>query len=83
MFVALTFQLERKQLLSWLDSKDVGKIIARYPIRETMALEGVVSALQFKNRNQYEAAVRKLLMDSSELKAMLIGFFGGLNAALS
>ncbi|RUZ73975.1 ATP-binding protein [Mesorhizobium sp. M7A.F.Ca.US.006.01.1.1] len=77
------YKSEREQLKAWLDAGDVNKIIARYPIRETMALEGIVSALQFKSKNQYESAVRKLVMDDAAVKAMLIGFFGGLPAAIA
>jgi len=75
------YQTERTQLQTWLEEEDVAKIIARYPIRESMALVGVASALQFKGRSQYEAAVRKLIIDDAEKKAMLIGKFGGLPAA--
>ena len=63
--------------------KDISKIIARYPIRETMALEGVVSALQFRSKNQYESAVRKLIIDDPTIKAFLIDFFGRLPATIA
>lgn len=77
------YQSERERLMAWLDAKDVSKIIARYPIRETMALEGIVSALQFKSKSQYESAVRKLVVDDNTMKTMLIGFFGNLPAAIA
>ena len=54
------YEAERVQLLGWLASCEVNKIVARYPIRETEALGAVVNALQFRGRTQYEAAVRKL-----------------------
>lgn len=77
------YQAERRQLQAWLDGKDAGKIIARYPIRETTALGAVVHALQFKSKNQYEAAVRKLVIEDAPMRAMLIGYFGGLPAAVA
>ena len=77
------YQAERTQLLTWLDAKDVSKIVARYPIRETMALESIVSTLQFKSKSQYEAAVRNLLCDDVGLRGMLMGLFGGLPAAIA
>lgn len=77
------YQAEKAQLQSWIASKDVEKIVARYPIRETMALAAVVNALQFKNRGQYEAAVRKLVSDDETIRAILTEHFGGLVAALA
>ena len=73
---------ERSQLQSWLAARDINKIIARYPIRETMALDRIASALQFKNRTQYETAVRKLVIDNSTIKSLLIGYFGNLPTAI-
>jgi hypothetical protein len=75
------YQEERERLQAWLDAKDVGSIIRRYPIRETMALTAIVRNLQFKSRNQYEAAVRKLVVDDASIRATLIDFFGGLPTA--
>lgn len=72
------YKAEREQLQNWLAEGDISKIIARYPIRETAALGAIVKALQFKGKNQYEAAVCKLVIDDADIKAMLIGFFGGL-----
>lgn len=77
------YQMERSQLHSWLTAQDVNKIIGRYPIRETMALDRIASALQFKNKKQYEAAVRKLVIDDSTIKALLIGYFGNLPTAIA
>ncbi|MBP2308371.1 AAA family ATPase [Azospirillum melinis] len=77
------YQKERKQLLSWIEGKEVRKIIARYPIRETQALEAIVSSLLFRNRDHYESAVRKLIIDDFAAKKLLINFFGNLPAAIS
>lgn len=76
------YQAERACLQDWIAKKDVAKIIARYPIRETPALAAVVSALQFKSRSQYEAAARKLVIDDAAIKSFLLGHFGGLPAAI-
>jgi ABC-type lipoprotein export system ATPase subunit len=76
------YQVERQQLNDWLAANEVANIIARYPIRETQALAGIVAALQFKSRAQYEAAARKVVMDESEMRAFLMAKFGGLSAAI-
>ena len=72
------YQNERSQLQIWLAAQEVNRITARYPIRETMALDRIATALQFKSRNQYEAAVRKLVIDDTMIKALLISYFGNL-----
>ncbi|MER8470199.1 AAA family ATPase [Mesorhizobium sp. M1328] len=77
------YQAEKARLQGWIISKDVDKIIARYPIRETAALTVIVSALQFKSRSQYEAAVRKLVIDDVVIRSMLAEHFGGLPAAMT
>ena len=77
------YQAEKTMLQSWIAAADAEKIVARYPIRETMALAAVVNALQFKNRGQYEAAVRKLVSDDTSIRATLLAHFGGLVAALA
>lgn len=77
------YQTEKTQLQGWIATADVAKIVARYPIRETMALSAVVNALQFKSRGQYEAAVRKLVSKDATIKAAMLGHFGGLVTALA
>lgn len=77
------FREEKKRLDNWIASKDIGNIVARYPIRETPALAAVVNALQFKSRGQYEAAVRRLVLDDADVRRALSGHFGGLPGALA
>jgi hypothetical protein len=77
------YQVEKARLHSWIGAKDVDKIVGRYPIRETPALTAIVSALQFKSRDQYEAAVRKLVVDDAAIRNFLVGHFGGLPAAMA
>ena len=57
------YSTEKTRLQTWITAKDVGRIIARYPIRETAALGAIASALQFKNKHLYESAVRKVVTD--------------------
>lgn len=77
------YQAERQRLKDWLAAKAVTDIIARYPIRETQAIVGIVTALQFKSRAQYEAAVRKIVSDDQQVRSFLIAKFGGLPAAIN
>ncbi|WP_432284319.1 AAA family ATPase [Aminobacter sp. BA135] len=77
------FQSEKERLGGLIASKDVTKIVARYPIRETQALSAIVNALQFKSRGQYEAAVRRLVMDDATIRSALCAHFGGLPATLA
>lgn len=77
------YQNERELLREWISVEDVGKIISRYPIRETQALAVIASALQFKSRTHYEAAVRKLITDDAAIKDHLLGYFGKLSAAMA
>jgi hypothetical protein len=64
--VATVVQNEHARLEDALDSKDLVKIISRYPVRETPALDQIAKALGFQNRGQYEGAVRKLLIDDQQ-----------------
>jgi hypothetical protein len=41
-------------------------VLQRYPIRESAALDAIARALNFSNRSQYEAAVRKMLVKDAE-----------------
>jgi hypothetical protein len=69
---------ERNALQRAIDSSDLPYIIARYPIRETPALDKIASELGFKSRSQYESAVRKLLIDDGEALEFVRSFFGTL-----
>lgn len=46
-----------------VNNQDIEKIISRYPIRETPALEVIVKLLGFQAQDKYEQAVRKMLID--------------------
>tara|TARA_B100000676_G_C17969633_1_gene782470 strand:- start:625 stop:1293 length:669 start_codon:yes stop_codon:yes gene_type:complete len=47
-----------------IDRKDIGKLIYRYPLRETRALELIARKALFPSKEKYEQAVRKMLIDS-------------------
>src|SRR5690606_31570838 len=68
--VELDFQMvseyEAGRLESLIGASDLVGILKRYPIRESAALDAIAKALNFANRLQYEAAVRKLLADDVE-----------------
>jgi hypothetical protein len=57
---------------------DILSVIKRYPIRETPALTAVAAQLGFKDRAQYEGAVRKLLMDDETALTFVKSLFGSL-----
>jgi ABC-type cobalamin/Fe3+-siderophores transport system ATPase subunit len=80
---AKVYEAERNQLSSWIAAKDIDKILARYPVRDTGALGAIASALLFKSRQVYEAAARKIVSDDSEIKARLLSHFGNLPAHLN
>jgi len=60
--VAAVVTSERQRLQECLDSGDLTSVISHYPVRETPALSKIAQELGFQERDQYESAVRKLLM---------------------
>lgn len=54
-----------------LESKNIERLIARYPVRETPALEFISKKALFQSKEKYEQAVRKLLIESDDTKNML------------
>jgi hypothetical protein len=46
-----------------INASDFVGILQRYPVRESKALDAIAKAIGFADRGQYEAAVRKLLVD--------------------
>ncbi len=61
-----------------IDDSDLAGIISRYPIRETGLINQIVNKLGFTNREQYESAVRKMVMDYKDVKDLMLSFFGSL-----
>ena len=80
--VATMLDAERKRLNNELDRGDMGAVIARYPVRETPALDRIATALGLQSRLQYEDAVRKLLIDDPEARTYARSLFSELVAEL-
>jgi ABC-type cobalamin/Fe3+-siderophores transport system ATPase subunit len=59
-------QDEAARIEALIDTSDFVGVLQRYPIRESPALDAIAKALDFANRTQYEAAVRKLLVQDSK-----------------
>lgn len=57
---------ELRLIESLLQEKNVLKLISRYPIRETSALEVIAKGALFPSIEKYEQAVRKMLVESPE-----------------
>ncbi|MGK9170551.1 AAA family ATPase [Inquilinus limosus] len=65
------------------DSGDLGFVIERYPVRETPVLGRIATHLGFRGREQYEGAVRKLLMDDRDALDFVRSLFGTLAADIA
>ncbi|MEC4805275.1 MAG: AAA family ATPase, partial [Jaaginema sp. PMC 1080.18] len=57
------FTEECNRLRTAIANKDLMKIISIYPIRESQVLKKICEGLRFQSRDDYERAVRKLLLD--------------------
>jgi ABC-type lipoprotein export system ATPase subunit len=78
--VAAKVDAEKTVLENALKKSDLGEIISRYPVRETPALTEIAKKLGFKNREEYEAAVRKLLIENDDALKFVRSLFGSLPA---
>jgi hypothetical protein len=76
-------QIEVDLLNALLVSGNLTSVIQRYPVRETPALDEIARKLGFQGRGQYEAAVRKLLIDDPSALQIVRELFGALSGALS
>ncbi len=76
--VAAVVKEERDRLQGALDNDRLEQIIAQYPVRETPALAEISKKLGFQGREQYEGAVRKLLMDDDGALNFVKSLFGTL-----
>lgn len=63
---------EKALIVKLLEEKDIAGLVARYPIRETPAMECVARKLDFLSQEKYEQAVRKMLCDSEEERVKVI-----------
>jgi ABC-type cobalamin/Fe3+-siderophores transport system ATPase subunit len=69
---------EAARLETLINASDFVGVLERYPIRESPALDAIAKALNFANRGQYEAAVRKLLADDYEAVKLVRALLGSL-----
>ena len=76
--VAAIVTEERKHLEGAIKAENLSGIVAKYPIRETAALAEISMKLGFQHREQYESAVRKLLLDDNEALVFVRSLFGAL-----
>ncbi|MHB1938522.1 MAG: AAA family ATPase [Acidobacteriaceae bacterium] len=77
--VAAVVSAERNALNDAIDAKELAQIVSRYPVRETPALTEIARKLGFQGREQYESAVRKLLIDDGAARAFVKSLFGTLD----
>lgn len=59
---------EENLINEMLQLKDIPKLISRYPVRETPALESISKALGYQSQEKYERAVIKMLCDLDDEK---------------
>jgi hypothetical protein len=74
---------ELAKLQTAIAANDLSSLIAHYPVRETPALSTLARGLGFQDRDQYETAVRKLLMDDSDALNFVRSLFGTLPADIA
>lgn len=75
-------QDEAERLDALVQASDFVGVLQRYPIRESSALDAIAKALTFASRTQYEATVRKLLVDDLEAVKLVHALLGSLPADL-
>lgn len=69
---------ELTSLQQTIAAQDLSALIARYPVRETPALDRIATNLGFQDRKQYHDAVRKLLIDDADTLTFVRNLFGAL-----
>lgn len=66
-----TYPEELARLQAFVEARNLDGIIARYPVRETGALDAIAKALKFQSRADYEAAaLARVSSDKTLLKRM-------------
>ena len=69
---------EETDFAALIDSRDLTQLLQKYPLRETPVLNSIAAEVGFRNRTQYEGAVRKLLIDDAAALRMVRNLFGTL-----
>lgn len=62
---------ELRLIETLVQNRDVEKLISRYPIRETAALEMIAKGALFPSKEKYEQAVRKMLIEGDKEQSCL------------
>lgn len=76
--IAAAVAMERARLDTAVAANDLEALIVRYPVRETPALSEIAGHLGFQDRDQYESAVQKLLIDDAAAVTFVRSLFGTL-----
>jgi ABC-type lipoprotein export system ATPase subunit len=76
--VASVVAAECDRLQDAISKNNFEKLIGQYPVRETPALGKIAKELGFQDCEQYEGAVRKLLLDDDEALKFVKSLFGTL-----
>jgi len=76
--IAAEVSAERARFDAQFRANNLDALIQRYPVRETPALSKIALALGFQDREQYESAVLKLLMDDATAVTFVRSLFGTL-----
>lgn len=71
------------QLASAVEAGNTEDLICKYPIRTTPALDRIAQSLLFRNRIDYENAVRTLLYEDSEVREFIRSHFKDLLDAIA
>lgn len=80
--VAAIVAEESARFQAAIESENLSELIEKYPIRETPAMHRIATSLGFGKHEQYESAVRKLLMENQEALNFVRSLFGSLEADL-
>jgi ABC-type cobalamin/Fe3+-siderophores transport system ATPase subunit len=71
------FEKEEAIFNDFIQTQNLNGLISRYPIRETPVINGIVGGLEL-NKDTYESAVRKLIIDDSTTKSFYRKLLGKL-----
>lgn len=63
------YDVEKAVFDKLISEKDLNELICRYPVRETPVLKNIAYGLGLK-RDAYEGAVRKLILDDTEVRSI-------------